>query len=86
MGDFSTDNFWTYLIKSVLIVLFLLTSVLVAIWFERRVIGRMQVRPGPNVNGPFGLLQSLFDAMKRRYSGSRSFRWAPMCACHSPTL
>ena len=64
MGDFSTDNFWTYLIKSVLIVLFLLTSVLVAIWFERRVIGRMQVRPGPNVNGPFGLLQSLFDAMK----------------------
>lgn len=64
MSDFSGDTFWTYLIKSVLIVLFLLTSVIIAIWFERRVIGRMQVRPGPNVNGPFGLLQTVYDAGK----------------------
>ena len=34
------------------------------IWFERRVIGRMQQRPGPNRNGPFGLLQSLADGVK----------------------
>lgn len=64
MVDFSNDNFWTYLIKAVLIVVFLLTSVLLAIWFERKVVARMQVRPGPNVHGPFGLLQSLADAMK----------------------
>lgn len=64
MSDFSADTFWTYLIKSVLIIIFLLTSVIIAIWFERRVIGRMQVRPGPNVHGPFGLLQTVYDAMK----------------------
>lgn len=64
MVDFSGDTFWTYLVKAVLIIVFLLTSVLVAIWFERKVVARMQVRPGPNVHGPFGLLQSLADAMK----------------------
>jgi NADH-quinone oxidoreductase subunit H len=35
-----------------------------SIWFERRVIGRMQLRPGPNRAGPFGLLQSLLDGIK----------------------
>ncbi len=63
-ADFSQDNGWTYLVKAVLIIAFLLTSVLVAIWFERKVVARMQVRPGPNWHGPFGLLQSLADAMK----------------------
>ncbi|SDS84156.1 NADH dehydrogenase subunit H [Paraoerskovia marina] len=63
-ADFSQDNGWTYLVKAVLIIVFLLTSVLIAIWFERRVVARMQLRPGPNVHGPLGLLQSLADAMK----------------------
>ncbi len=34
------------------------------IWFERRVVARMQHRIGPNVHGPFGLLQSLADGVK----------------------
>ncbi|PJJ77329.1 NADH dehydrogenase subunit H [Sediminihabitans luteus] len=63
-ADFSQDTFWSYLVKAVLIIVFLLTSVLIAIWFERKVVARMQLRPGPNVHGPFGLLQSLADAMK----------------------
>jgi NADH-quinone oxidoreductase subunit H len=63
-ADFSQDNLLIWLIKSVAILVFLLTSVLMAIWFERKVVARMQIRPGPNVHGPFGLLQSLADAMK----------------------
>src|SRR6202044_35296 len=34
------------------------------IWAERRVIGRMQDRPGPNRAGPFGLLQAVMDGIK----------------------
>jgi len=58
------DSIWIVIIKAVLILVFLLTSVLFAVWFERRVIGRLQERPGPNRHGPFGLLQPVMDAMK----------------------
>lgn len=58
------DPLWVVIVKAVLVLVFLLTSVLFAVWFERRVIGRLQRRPGPNRLGPFGLLQSVADAMK----------------------
>ena len=58
------DPWWLMLIKSVAIFALLLLLTLFAIWFERRVVGRMQHRPGPNWNGPFGLLQSIADAVK----------------------
>ncbi len=51
-ADFSQDNGWVWLGKSVAILVFLLVSVLLAIWVERRIIARMQTRPGPNVHGP----------------------------------
>jgi NADH-quinone oxidoreductase subunit H len=35
-----------------------------AIWWERKVAGRIQSRPGPNRVGPIGLLQSLADGIK----------------------
>ncbi len=63
-ADFSDTPWWISLIKAVIIFVYLLVSTLMVIWFERRVIGRMQQRPGPNRNGPFGLLQTLADGMK----------------------
>ncbi len=63
-ADFSNDTWWIWVIKAVGIVVMLLVFVLIAIWAERKVLGRMQTRPGPNVHGPMGLLQSTADAMK----------------------
>ena len=49
-------------------ILFLLIPILVSVamivWLERRVWGFVQKRRGPNVVGPFGLLQTLADALK----------------------
>ena len=42
----------------------LLVSVILMVWFERKVISDMQNRIGPNRAGPFGLLQTLADGMK----------------------
>ncbi len=63
-ADFSDTPLWLSLVKALMLFVYLLLSVLLMIWFERRVIGRMQQRPGPNRVGPFGLLQSLADGMK----------------------
>ncbi|MEO8850671.1 MAG: NADH-quinone oxidoreductase subunit NuoH [Allobranchiibius sp.] len=63
-ADFSDTPWWLSLIKAVLLFAFLLVQTLLVIWFERRIIGRMQQRPGPNRMGPFGLLQTLADGVK----------------------
>ena len=52
-------------------ILFLLIPVLVSVamivWLDRRVWGLVQKRKGPNVVGPFGLLQTLADALKYNF-------------------
>ena len=57
------DLAWIAL-KVVTIILPLLLSVAYLTYAERRVIGLMQLRRGPNVVGPFGLLQPIADAVK----------------------
>lgn len=64
LAFFGCDPWWLILGKGVVIFAFLLLSVLGCVWAERRVIGRMQLRPGPNRAGPFGLLQPLADGIK----------------------
>jgi NADH-quinone oxidoreductase subunit H len=58
------DPWWLTAIKVLIVFAFLMLATLLMIWAERRVIGRMQQRPGPNRAGPFGLLQSLMDGIK----------------------
>ncbi len=64
VADFSDTPWWLSLVKALFLFAFLMVNTLIVIWFERRVIGRMQQRPGPNRTGPFGLLQTLADGVK----------------------
>ena len=64
MSVFGHDPWWLMLAKALGIFVFLLLTVLVAILVERKLLGRMQMRYGPNRVGPFGLLQSLADGIK----------------------
>jgi NADH-quinone oxidoreductase subunit H len=64
LSAFGQDPWWVIVIKIVLAFVILMVFTLFNIWFERRVVARMQHRVGPNVHGPFGLLQSLADGVK----------------------
>jgi NADH-quinone oxidoreductase subunit H len=63
-GDVDLVVVLIVVIKTVIVFAFLLIATMLMIWFERKIIGDMQNRIGPNRAGPFGLLQSLADGVK----------------------
>jgi NADH-quinone oxidoreductase subunit H len=72
LADFSLMLLWTdyalpvviILAKIILVLIPLLFAIAYLTYAERKVIGAMQLRKGPNVVGPFGLLQPFADALK----------------------
>ena len=80
------EPWWIDFIKAVVIINLVLGVFAYMTWVERKVIGRMQLRYGPNRVGPFGLLQPIADLVKliRKeafYPGSavgRLYIWAPV--------
>lgn len=67
LDQFGHDPWWLIIIKVVVVFVFAVVMTLLGVWFERRVVARMQVRPGPNKVGPFGLLQTLADGLKMAF-------------------
>ena len=58
------NTFFSEIYKIVFLLLPLLVSVALIVWLDRRVWAFVQKRKGPNVVGPFGLFQTLADALK----------------------
>ncbi len=67
MNGFLTPQssiWWMVLIKCAVLLLIVITTFAYAMLAERKVMGWMQLRPGPNRVGPWGLLQPAVDAVK----------------------
>lgn len=60
---FNSEVFYTA-VKIAVMCVFVMGTVPITVWFERRGAGWIQGRPGPNRVGPFGLLQPLADIIK----------------------
>jgi NADH-quinone oxidoreductase subunit H len=58
------EPWWISVIKAILIVNLVMLAFAFMTWVERKLIGRMQRRYGPNRAGPFGLLQPIADLVK----------------------
>jgi NADH-quinone oxidoreductase subunit H len=59
-----TEALWISTIKAFVIINLVLVSFAYLTLIERKVLGRMQLRYGPNRAGPYGLLQPAADLLK----------------------
>jgi NADH-quinone oxidoreductase subunit H len=59
-----SEPWWVALIEAVVIANLVMGAFAYTTWLERKVLGRMQQRFGPNRAGPFGLLQPIADLIK----------------------
>ena len=64
LGDVGLAEVLITLLKVVVVFAFLMVSVMLMVWFERKLIGDMQNRVGPSLAGPWGILQTLADGIK----------------------
>ena len=55
---------WIHVIKAFIVANVVLLAFAYSTWIERKLLGRMQLRYGPNRVGPFGLLQPIADLVK----------------------
>src|SRR5690242_21123735 len=58
------EPWWIALIESLVIVNLVMAAFAYTTWLERKLLGRLQNRYGPNRAGPFGLLQPIADLIK----------------------
>src|SRR4051812_34137367 len=88
------EVWWISVIKAALIINLVMAAFAYTTWLERKVLGRMQLRYGPNRAGPFGLLQPIADLVKlvRKEAffpaGSHDVPYilAPVIACFTALL
>src|SRR5512147_1973189 len=57
-------GFLFLIMKLSIVLILLLTCAAYLVWVERKLLGRMQARFGPNRAGPYGLLQPMADVIK----------------------
>jgi NADH-quinone oxidoreductase subunit H len=58
------EVWWVSLIKAFVVINLVMVAFAYTTWLERKLLGRMQLRYGPNRAGPFGLLQPIADLVK----------------------
>jgi len=58
------NTFFNEIYKIIFLLLPVLVSIALIVWLDRRIWAFVQKRKGPNVVGPFGILQTLADALK----------------------
>ena len=63
-SDWPGNEWWHWVVFSIIIIAFVLVMIIGVIYIERRAIAWFAARTGPNRTGPFGLLQAIADAIK----------------------